>query len=372
MFSNRSVDLFSTAGRAMRRAAGRVAVVAVSVTAIACAESEADPTGPGSGTPEAAINEIVTGGPLNASGTDTLVYFSFAQGALVPKSADWDIALRRFELRLSSAAIGGSATKSVLGVSLDNSKTLTDAEVLALSATTTRTAFDQIRAAQIPDASQFQADRLTENRQGYLNLGGIPTANSAAFWKVRLASGSFAAVRVSAISFTPQFQVASVTIETRLQDAAGLGAPRTLVVTPNGQLVTLNLTTSSVVATATGCNWDVQFNPAPNQLAFSVNTACNVGTYPGTNTPTFATATSASDAPQYAAFLSQLVGPIPNSVTDKGAPFRYNLTGNDRLHPSFNTYLVKSGDRVYKLQVVDYYSNTGAAGFPTLRYARLQ
>lgn len=372
MFSNRSGEFFSGAGRAVYRGSTRVAALAVLVATAACAESEADPTGPGTGTPEAAINEIVTVGPLNASGTDTLVYFSFAQGALVPKTADWDIALRRFELRLSSAAIGGSATKSVLGVGLDNSKLLTDAEVLALTATSTRAAFDQIRAAQIPDGAQFQADRLTENRQAYLNLGGIPTANSAAYWKVRLASGAFALLRVSAISFTPQFQVASVTLETRLQEAGGLGAPRTLAVQPAGQIVTLNLTTSTTVATAAGCNWDVQFNPAPNQLALAVNTPCNVGTYPGSNTPTFAAATSASDAPQYAAFLSQLVGPIPNSVTDKSAPFRYNLTGNDRLHPSFNTYLVKSGDRVYKLQVTDYYSNTGAAGFPTIRYARIQ
>jgi hypothetical protein len=67
-----------------------------------------------------------------------------------------------------------------------------------------------------------------------------------------------------------------------------------------------------------------------------------------------------------------LVGPIPNSVVDKSAPFRYNLLGNDRLHPAFNTYLVKSGVKVYKLQVIDYYSNTGVPGFPTIRYARIK
>ena len=80
----------------------------------------------------------------------------------------------------------------------------------------------------------------------------------------------------------------------------------------------------------------------------------------------------ASDAPQFATFLSTLVGPIPNSVLDKAAPFRYNLQGNDRLHPAFNTYLVKSGTRIFKLQITDYYSNTGVAGFPTIRYARIQ
>jgi hypothetical protein len=33
---------------------------------------------------------------------------------------------------------------------------------------------------------------------------------------------------------------------------------------------------------------------------------------------------------------------------------------------------VASGAAVYKLQVIDYYSATGAPGFPTLRVARLR
>ena len=103
----------------------------------------------------------------------------------------------------------------------------------------------------------------------------------------------------------------------------------------------------------------------PRFAVFSTST-------PGPASPTFANLTTANDAPQYGLYLAQLVGPIPNSVTDKAAPFRYNLTGNDRLHPAYNTFLVKSGAKVYKVQMIDYYSNTGAAGFPTIRYARIR
>jgi hypothetical protein len=103
-----------------------------------------------------------------------------------------------------------------------------------------------------------------------------------------------------------------------------------------------------------------------------VNTACNVGTYPAPVSPTFTAATSASDAPEYGAFLAGLTGPIPNSITDPSAPFRYNLQNDNRLHPTFNTYLVKVGANVYKLQVINYYNAAGASAHPTIRYALIR
>lgn len=341
------------------------------VATVAC-ESEANPTGPDEDVAEPAVNQIVTFGPLDASSNDTLVYFSFATRKLVAQSGDWDLAFRRYELRLNSPAIEGAASKNVTGFSLDNNKDATDAQVLAFTPANTLDAFDQVRAAQIPSDDQFQTDRLTENKTAYLNLSGVPTANASAYWKTRLSNGGFAVFRVTAVAFTPQFQVSSLTIESRVQTGATLGAVQTLTLTPGGQVTSLSLVTNAVVATPTGCNWDLQFDPASNQLAITTNTACNAGTYPGPASPTFANATTASDAPQYGAFLAQLVGPVPNSVTDTSAPFRYNITGNNRLHPVFNTYLVKSGVKVYKVQMTDYYGNTGTSAFPTIRYARIR
>jgi hypothetical protein len=350
----------------------RTAFALCAAAAAACSESQTNPTGPSGQTPDPAVNQIVTYGPLNASSTDTLVYFSFATGGLVAKTADWDMAFRRYELRLNSPAIGGATSKNVLGFALNNNKTATDAQVLAYTPANTLGAFDSVRVAQVPTDDLFQTDRLTENKQGYLNLSGVPSANTAAYWKVKVANGSYALLRAAAISFTPQFQVQSLTLESRLQTGTTLGPVQTLTIAPAGQIQSVNLISNTVVATPTGCNWDIQFNPAANQLSIVLNTACGAGSYPGPASPTFANATSASDAPQYAAFLSQLVGPIPNSVVDKSAPFRYNLTGTDRLHPAFNTFLVRSGVKTYKLQVIDYYSNTGVAGFPTIRYARVK
>jgi hypothetical protein len=359
----------SPRGRARRFPARAILLAATSV--LAACEDEAAPTGPSGPPDQLAINELVTVGPLNATSSDTLLHFSLARGTVVPSTGAWDIAFRRYEVRLNSPAVTGAASRNVLAHAIAENAAATNADILALTPEGTRAAFDAIRAPQIPADAQFAGDELAQNPQGYLTFGGVPTANAARWWKVRTASGGFAAFRVSAIAFTPQQQVASLTLEVRVQQGGALGAPQSLVVPSPTAPVHLSLAALQAV-TPNGCNWDLQFNPAPTALTLGTNTPCGAGTYPGPASPAFAAATSASDAPQYVGYLSVLSGPIPNSITDTRAPFRYNLTGTQRLHPSFNTYLVKVGAEVYKLQLINYYNEAGAAGWPTIRYARIR
>ncbi|MBC8088459.1 MAG: HmuY family protein [Phycisphaerae bacterium] len=344
----------------------RVGAALVTLAMLGACEDEAALTGP-TGGGEAAINEVVTSQAVNASSTDTLVAFSLTKNAIVPKNEDWDILFRRYEIRLNSAATAGAATKNATAYSLDNNKTKSDAEVLAMTVENTLAAFDAVRASAIPSDNQFTTDRLTENKYGYLNLGGTPTVNAANFWKVKTATGSYALVRVAAITL-PGSTLSGVAIESRLQNGTTLGSVQTLNVTFSGA-ASINLSTNSVVA-ANGCNWDIRINPATFEM--TTNSACNAGTYPGGTSPTFANATSASDAPQYPLYVTQLTGTVPNSVTDLSAPFRYNLAGTMRLHPSFNIYLIKVGAKVYKVQLINYYSATGTGGYPTVRAARIQ
>jgi hypothetical protein len=333
--------------------------------AVAC-ESEADPSGPSDTPTSLTLNEIATAGPLNASSTDTLVFFSFKAGKLVAPTADWDIALRRYEVRLNGGVTG---TKGVLGYSLQNNKAATDADVLAMTVAGTLPAFDAVRETQIPGDAVFQSDRLVEDNTAYVSFAGAPSANATAYWKVRTANGGYALMRVTAIAYNQTGSLTSITIESRVQTGATVGAALQVVVPIAGAPVNVSLVTNAAVA-ASGCNWDVQVNP--QSFAMTLNAACSAGTYPGPASPLFANATSASDATQYGAFLAGLAGPIPNSVTDASAPFRYNLSNTNRLHPAFNTYLIKDGVTVYKLQVINYYSESGASGFPTIRYARIR
>lgn len=331
----------------------------------ACSEDESTPVDPGE--VDATINQIITTNPINASASDTLVRFSFVTGTTVSATAPWDVAFRRYEVRLNG---GVSGTGGVTGYSFGNNKAATTAQVLAFTADNTRPAFDSIRAAQIPVDSFFKSDRLFANINGFLNLAGTPTANAAAYWKVRLANGGFAAVRVTAITLSPTFALSSVTFESRLQTGTTLAAAATaFTVAVAGSPVSVSVVTGAAV-TPSGCNWDLLVTP--QTYGISVNSACNVGTYPGATIPNFAAVTLASDAPEYATYLSGLTGPIPNSITEIQAPFRYNLSGNNRLDPAFNTYLIRNGTRVYKLQVIGYYSTSAAAGYPTIRYSRIR
>ncbi len=355
--------------RNRRIRAHALAVLLSSAALLSACEGESNPTGPDAVVREPALNEVVTSQPLNASSNDTLVYFSFITGGLVLPSADWDLALRRYEVRLASPATG--ASKTVLGFSLANNQNATAADVLGFTRANTLAAFDGLRDAQIPADSVFTTDRLAQNPQAHIVLGSVPVANAAQFWKIRLATGQFAVFRNAAIGFNRTRATDSIVLESRLQTGNSLGAVQRLAVAPAGAIRAISFATNSVV-TPNGCNWDIQFNPDPTQLAITVNSACNVGTNPGSASPAFAAVSSASDAPQYVPFLSQLLGPIPNSILDTKAPFRYDLTGQQRLHPAFNTYFAKVGTRVWKFQLVDYYSNTGVAGYPSVRYARIR
>jgi hypothetical protein len=262
-----------------------------------------------------------------------------------------------------------SGTGGGTGAPLNNNRNATAAQVLAFTNVNTLAAFDSIRAPQIPADSLFAADRLIPNANAFLNLGrGIPTANAAAFWKVRTAAGGFALVRVTGITFAGR-ALTNVTLEVRRQSGATLSAAESFVVPTGTTPVSVSLASAGAV-TANGCNWDLTITPAAYEI--SANTACNVGTYPGDATPAFAGTATASDAPQYAPFLSVLTGPIPNSIEDLGGPFRYDLNNDQRLSPTFNTYFIRSGGRTYKFQVIGYYGTSGAGGFPTIRYARIQ
>ncbi len=53
--------------------------------------------------------------------------------------------------------------------------------------------------------------------------------------------------------------------------------------------------------------------------------------------------------------------------------YRYNITGTDnQIWPTFNVYLVRRGDAVYKVQITGYYNATGTPRQITIRSARLR
>jgi len=319
---------------------------------------------------------------INASSNTDFVYFSFADDGVVTvtnpsSSGAWDIAFRRYSIRLNGGVAG---TKGVTGFNLENNVGASEAEVLAFTAENQLPAFDAIDASDIPSAG-FTSEVLAPDHTSWFR----PTAtgllaNPAAVWKLRRASGAgagaYAVIRVeNIVNADPPSQadgMRGITFGYRLQAAPGtLGAAQTVAVDLTSLTEAgVNLATGAVVTpTAGDCSWDVKVTRA---YTFEINAACLAGTFPFDVSETFDAVTRADNAPEYAAFLSLISGPIPNSIESPSGVFLYNLAGDNRLSPTFNIFLVKVGSSVYKLQVVSYYSSTGVSGYPTIRYAKIQ
>lgn len=319
---------------------------------------------------------------INASSDTDFTYFSFADDCVVTiadpaTSSNWDLAIRRYTVRLNGGVAG---PKGVTGLNLENNVGASDAEILAFTAEGEQVAFDAVDASDIP-AAGFTSENLAPDYTSWFR----PTAtgllaNPAAVWKLRRASGAgagaYAVLRVESIlNANPPSQTSGmlgITIGYRLQTAPGtLGAAQSVVVDlSTASEAGINLATGAVVApTAGDCSWDLKVTQA---YTLEINSACQAGTFPFDAIETFDAVTRADNAPEYALFLSLISGPIPSTIDSKSGVFLYNLAGDNRLSPIFNTFLVKVGSSVYKLQVTTYYSSTGASGYPTIRYEKIQ
>ncbi len=331
-----------------------------------------DGSGPGPANP-AGIVEI------DASSTTLYAYFDLASGRAVTvaspsTSTAWDLALRRYEVRVNGGVAGPGG---VSGYNMANNAGATTQQVLAFTPDNQKAAFDAVGVADIPVADSFVTERLVANPLGFLTFaGGAPAANPNAVWKVRRAAGGgFAAFHVVAVTIggsTPETAVlASAKIEWRYQPADGaLGTVDTLTIDVASGSTALDFA-NGVAAAPSGCGWDIEVGA---DFTIATNAACNAGTFPLDAAQSFAGLTTASDALDYGLFLSGLTGPVPFSTAldDPAGPFLYNLAGDNRLSPTFNIYLVKVGVAVYKFQLTGYYNSTGAGGHPSIRYAKLR
>jgi len=354
----------------MRSFAATFVLATAAIGATAC---ESDGTGP------ATPLNIVGTTELDASSLTQFVYFDLAAAGVVTvanpaTSSDWDLAFRRYEVRLNGGAVG---PKGVAGFNLANNFSATTPQILAFTPENQRAAFEAVGTAQLPAAGAFVTETLTANPLGWLAFGAQgPVANSQAAWKLRrTAGGGYALFRVTGLTMSGATQqtavLATVTLEYRYQPAGGtLGVKQTAALSLTGGTPAIDFSTGGTSAGA-GCGWDLKANA---DFSLSTNAGCDVGTAPLDVSESFDAATRADNALAYGSFLAGLSGAVPftSALDDKHGPFLYNLAGDNRLSATYNTYLIKVGSAVYKIQLIGYYSATGVSGHPTLRYARIQ
>jgi hypothetical protein len=137
---------------------------------------------------------------------------------------------------------------------------------------------------------------------------------------------------------------------------------------------TATLVTPADPATSTA--WDVSFNAT----AVTLNSAAGVTAYCfcANEALTGDQVMALTATNQLATFEAKTSADIPAATAFTADAFtahkwyRYNITGTDnQIWPVFNTYFVKRGTAVFKLQVTNYYNAAAAPRHLTIRYARI-
>ncbi len=259
---------------------------------------------------------------------------------------------------------GAAGPGGVVGTCLCQNAGATDPEIVAFTPESELADFDAVTEADIPDASEFESDALVPAIQGwYTGTGETAVAAPENVSLVRLQDGtSFAKVHIVSLVSPAAEHAGQVTLEYAVQSAAD--QPFEAI-----QTVTLDASASSRVDLNTGSttpadtDWDLSLDGYTIQLNSGVSGTGAAAA--AATTEEFSAITTAATDPR--AYFQDNFGGVFTSQPW----YRYNLTGENIIHPTFDVYLIKRGDDVYKVQLINYYASTGEPRHITFRYAKL-
>jgi len=305
-------------------------------------------------------------GTFTVDARNAWVYVSLADSAVVTptpsasESEAWDIAFFSTNVTLNGGAAGPGG---VTGACICQNAALTNTEFLAMTPSSELPDFTSVTA--VPVGTTFVSDVLTPAITGWFTgTGAAAVADTTKHWLVRLSdSTSYAVVRVQSIASPTATTAGTVTLEYRLQATAtsALAATQTIAVNLATGAKRVDLNSGAVTTDASA--WDLQLDGFTMRvnggITGSGKGAAAVGSGQFTTATTAVTMANAYRQDTYA------------GIFGTNRYWRYNLANDFRVTPSFDVYLIKRGTRTYKLQVINYYSDTGVARFITFRWARL-
>jgi hypothetical protein len=277
-------------------------------------------------------------------------------------STAWDVGFNATSVMLNGGAAGPAG---VTGHCICQNAGASDAEIIAMTAEAELADFDAVGEADIPDdPKSFESEALQTAIDGwYSGTGTGAVADTDRAWLLRLQDGtSYAKLRVTSLTGPTDTHAGSVTIEYAVQPSAEAAFEATETLTLDASsLVSLDLNTGSTTPAAD--EWDLSLEGFTLRLNSGVSGPGAAGATPSPEP--FATVTTAavdSRAYQVDAF---------GGVFETHPWYKYNLTGENIIHPTFDVYLLKRGAEVYKVQLIDYYSAAGEPRNISFRYARL-
>jgi hypothetical protein len=321
----------------------------------------------------ACSSDDVVSPPTRAEGEFTVdassrwVYVNLGDSAVVTpspsaaQSTDWDIAFFGTNVTLNG---GDAGPGGVTGFCVCQNAQATNAQVLGMTPESEVADFDAITA--VPAGAAFVSDVATPAVTGWFSgTGAAATADPSKTFLVRLADSlAYAKVRVTSITNATATSAGRVTLEYSVQTSptAALGTTRTLTVDLAGGAQSVDLNTGTVTTSAT--DWDLRLSGFTIRVNGGVSGPGKGGA--ATETASFESITTAKTADQ--AYRTDVYA----GVFGTQRFYRYNISGDNRISPTFDVYLIKRGAAVYKLQIVNYYNATGQSRHITFRYEQIE
>jgi hypothetical protein len=280
-------------------------------------------------------------------------------------STDWDIGFFATSVMLNGGEAGPAG---VVGHCLCRNAAATDAQIIAMNSGAQRDQFLAVQSADVPaSAEAWQTDLLDPAIEGWYSYDATRHAVSAApdkVWKVKTAGPAYAKFHVTNLAGATPSHAGRITIEFAVQAAQGapLGAVQTATVdVSGGGRVYFDFARAEL---GDASNWDIAFEGYTIRINGGVSGNGGAGAVLGDES--FTAMTDASDAP-----ATVYAGDAFGGVFDEHPWYRYNLQNDHQIYPTFDVYLIRRGDDVYKVQLVSYYGPTGDTRQITFRYARI-
>jgi len=356
------------------------------VATLACTEGSDGTETPDTGAPTAPP-EVRT---LTVDATDeaAFAYVDLDTGTVLGADAasgtEWDLAIRRFEIRTNGGESGPGSVTAGLAVDPEGYYDGDDEPVAEafLNADAEAELTNLVTPFTTPE---LVADRIVgvfgEDWFDYDFASGDITAVPDVGWLVRSGEGdSFARVRVEELDFPTREDngIQSFTVSVEVENDKGFDAPLAFEgsVPGGGGEVCFDMDTDATVD-CSGTAWDLMLGFFDRDTFLFTNSGGvgdgaggALGPYPWSELSTW---TKASETPEGADLTTRFSVDESQSVFSTESWYAYNLQGQFRLYPNFRVYAVQIAEDgpLYAVQVTDYYDGSGTSGFVSLRLVEL-
>ncbi|WP_096087376.1 HmuY family protein [Agaribacterium haliotis] len=307
-------------------------------------------------------------------------YLNLNSGEQVSADETWHLKIDRFNIEL------GSGVVAALGDAQDDYYNGEDADAVVFQQADADQELESLWAVMPSSDMAYVADSyqpaILGNGGWYDYANGSVTVNDDTYWIVSSSSGeSYAQLRVSALEAKSRDDI-SATFEFKAQ-AAGESAfstelssiftTGTVAAAEAGGRVCFDFDSGAELA-CDNADWDIGlegFDIVLNGGAGGSGSAAAFGPIAAMDIADYS---SASAAPARA-FARDSIG----GLISEQSWYAYAVTGepNDHgLYPNYRVYVIDTdssaeADTKFKLQVVNYYSESGASGHVTVRWAEL-